>query len=45
MKTFEWNGSEEPVGKSFDLFGDGTPECIESIATHDTEVEPHVIEL
>jgi glyoxylase-like metal-dependent hydrolase (beta-lactamase superfamily II) len=112
IKTFDWNGSEGPVGKSFDLFGDGSivmvnipghseglcalkirnsegkyvllfadggyatkswrdmitsgitldkqmqrkslewireqslsPDCVESIATHDTEVEPHVIEL
>lgn len=24
METFDWNGSEGPAGKSFDLFGDGT---------------------
>ncbi|MBE7728080.1 MAG: N-acyl homoserine lactonase family protein [Enterocloster citroniae] len=24
LETFDWNGSEGPVGKSFDLFGDGS---------------------
>lgn len=112
MQTFDWNGTEGPVGKSYDVLGDGSlvmvnipghseglcalkirneegkyvllfadggyatkswrdmitsgitldkrlqrqslqwireqslsPECIESLATHDTEVQPHVIEL
>lgn len=112
MHTFEWNGSEGPAKKSFDLFGDGSikminipghcdglcavkitneesryvllfsdggyatkswkemitsgvaldknkqrlslqwireqsmdANCIESLATHDTEIRPHVIEL
>lgn len=51
LQTFDWNGSEGPVGKSYDVLGDGSlvmvniPDCIESLATHDTDVEPHVIEL
>ena len=112
MQTIEWNGTEGPAGKSFDLFGDGSVKminipgncdglcavkitrkdgkyvllfsdggyatksweemitsgvsldkemqrkslmwirehsmdanCIESLATHDTEIKPHVIEL
>lgn len=112
LHTFEWNGSEGPAKKSFDLFGDGSikminipghcdglcavkitneegryvllfsdggyatkswkemitsgvaldknkqrlslqwireqsmdANCIESLATHDTEIRPHVIEL
>lgn len=112
MDLFDWNGTEGPVGKSFDLFGDGSivlvnipghsaglfavkvkntdgkfvllfsdggyarksweqmitsgvcqdkklqrqslqwireqsmlPECIESLANHDPDVEPHTIEL
>ena len=112
MHTIEWNGTEGPAGKSFDLFGDGSikminipghcdglcavkvtredgkyvllfsdggyatkswkemitsgvslnkekqreslmwireqamdPNCIESLATHDTDIKPHVIEL
>ena len=112
MQTFDWNGTEGPVGKSYDVLGDGSlvmvnipghseglcalkirneegkyvllfadggyatkswrdmitsgitldkrlqrqslqwireqslsPDCIESLATHDTEVQPHVIEL
>lgn len=112
LKAFAWNGKEGPVGKSFDLFGDGSlkminipghcdglcalqvsneqddfvllfadggyatkswkqmitsgvaldkaqqrrslewiremsmsPHCIESIATHDIDVKPHIIEL
>jgi len=112
MQTIEWNGTEGPVGKSFDLFGDGSikminipghcdglcavkitredgkyvllfsdggyatkswkemitsgvsldkemqrkslmwireqsmdANCIESLATHDTDIKPHVIEL
>lgn len=112
MQTIGWNGTEGPVGKSFDLFGDGTvvmvnipghcdglcavkltnadgkfvllfadggyatkswremitsgvsldkklqrqslqwireqsldPNCIESLATHDTAVTPHIINL
>ena len=111
LKTFDWNGSEGPVGKSYDVLGDGSmvmvnipghseglcalkikndegkyvllfadggyatkswrdmitsgitldkrlqrqslqwireqslsPDCIESLATHDTDVKPHVIE-
>lgn len=112
LHTFEWNGHEGPVGKSFDLFGDGSvvmvnipghcdglcavkltngegrfvllfgdggyatkswkemitsgvaldkklqrqslqwireqsldPNCIESLATHDTDIKPHIIDL
>ena len=112
MQTIEWNGTEGPAGKSFDLFGDGSVKminipghcdglcavkitredgkyvllfsdggyatksweemitsgvsldkemqrkslmwireqsmdtnCIESLATHDTDIKPHVIEL
>lgn len=112
LKTFDWNGSEGPVGKSYDVLGDGSltmvnipghseglcamkiknadgkyvllfadggyatkswrdmitsgitldkklqrkslqwireqsmdERCIESLATHDTEVTPHIIEL
>ncbi len=112
LQTIEWNGTEGPTGKSFDLFGDGSikminipghcdglcavkitredgkyvllfsdggyatkswkemitsgvsldkemqrkslqwireqsldPNCIESLATHDTDIKPHVIEL
>ena len=112
LQTIEWNGTEGPAGKSFDLFGDGSvkminipghcdglcavkitredgkyvllfsdggyatkswkemitsgvsldkemqrkslqwireqsmdPNCVESLATHDTEIKPHVIEL
>ena len=112
LQTIEWNGTEGPVQKSFDLFGDGSikminipghcdglcavkitsedgkyvllfsdggyatkswkemitsgvsldkemqrkslqwireqsldPDCIESLATHDTDIKPHVIEL
>ena len=112
LQTFEWNGTEGPARKSFDLFGDGSivmvnipghcdglcavkvanaegryvllfadggyatkswkemitsgvaldkekqkqslqwireqsmsPNCIESLATHDTDIHPHVIEL
>ncbi len=112
LKTIAWNGEEGPVGKSFDLFGDGSIKminipghcdglcavkitredgkyvllfsdggyatkswkemitsgvsldkqmqrkslqwireqsmdhnCIESLATHDTDIKPHVIEL
>ena len=112
LQTIEWNGTEGPAGKSFDLFGDGSvkminipghcdglcamkltredgryvllfsdggyatkswkemitsgvsldkqqqrrslqwireqslsPDCIESLATHDTDIKPHVIEL
>ena len=112
MQTIEWNGTEGPAGKSFDLFGDGSikminipghcdglcavkitredgkyvllfsdggyatkswkemitsgvsldkemqrkslmwireqsmdTNCIESLATHDTDIKPHVIEL
>lgn len=112
LRTFEWNGSEGPAGKSFDLLGDGSvvminipghcdglcavkltnaegkfvllfadggyatkswqemitsgvaldkkmqrkslewireqsldSQCIASLATHDSQVEPHVIEL
>lgn len=111
METIKWNGTEGPVGKSFDLFGDGSVKminipghcdglcavkvaneegryvllfsdggyatkswkemitsgvlldkrkqrqslqwireqsmdanCIESLATHDTDIQPHVIE-
>ena len=111
LKTFDWNGTEGPVGKSYDVLGDGSmvmvnipghseglcalkikngegkyvllfadggyatkswrdmitsgitlykrlqrqslqwireqslsPDCIESLATHDTDVKPHVIE-
>lgn len=28
LQTFEWNGTEGPVGKSFDLFGDGSMKMI-----------------
>lgn len=112
LNTFEWNGTEGPVGKSFDLFGDGSfvmvnipghsdglcavkiknaegkyvllfadggyatkswkemitsgialdkakqraslewirqqsldKNCIESLATHDVDIRPHIIEL
>ena len=112
LETIEWNGTEGPAGKSFDLFGDGSVKminipghcdglcavkitredgkyvllfsdggyatkswkemitsgvsldkemqrkslqwireqsmdsnCIESLATHDTDIKPHVIEL
>lgn len=112
LELFDWNGTEGPVGRSYDLFGDGSvvmvnipghcaglcavkitnadgrfvllfsdggyarksweqmitsgvcqdkklqrqslqwireqsllPECIESLANHDTEIKPHVIEL
>ena len=112
LNTFEWNGTEGPVGKSYDVLGDGSlimvnipghseglcalkvkntegkyvllfsdggyatkswrdmitsgitldkkqqrqslqwireqslsPDCIESLATHDTDVKPHIIEL
>ena len=112
LKTFYWNSTEGPVGKSYDVLGDGSlvmvnipghseglcalkirdtegkyvllfadggyatkswrdmitsgitldkqmqckslqwirdqslsPDCIESVATHDTDVQPHVIEL
>ena len=112
LQTIEWNGTEGPAQKSFDLFGDGSikminipghcdglcavkitredgkyvllfsdggyatkswkemitsgvsldkemqrkslqwireqsmdPNCVESLATHDTEIKPHVIEL
>ena len=112
LQTIEWNGTEGPAGKSFDLFGDGSVKminipghcdglcavkitredgkfvllfsdggyatkswkemitsgvsldkemqrkslqwirdqsmdanCIESLATHDTDIKPHVIEL
>ncbi|MBQ9555868.1 MAG: N-acyl homoserine lactonase family protein [Muribaculaceae bacterium] len=112
LHTFEWNGHEGPVGKSFDLFGDGSvvmvnipghcdglcavkltndegkfvllfadggyatkswkemitsgvaldkklqrqslqwireqsldPNCVESLATHDTDIKPHTIDL
>ena len=112
LELFDWNGSEGPVGRSYDLFGDGSvvmvnipghcaglcavkitnadgrfvllfsdggyarksweqmitsgvcqdkklqrqslqwireqsmlPECIESLANHDTDIKPHVIEL
>ena len=112
LKTFEWNGTEGPVGKSYDVLGDGSlvmvnipghseglcalkirnaegkyvllfadggyatkswrdmitsgitpdkkqqlqslqwireqsmsPDCLASLATHDTDVQPHVIEL
>lgn len=112
LKTFDWNGTEGPVGKSYDVLGDGSlvmvnipghseglcalkirndegkyvllfadggyatkswrdmitsgitldkqqqrrslgwireqslsADCIESLATHDTDVQPHVIEL
>ena len=112
LQTIEWNGTEGPAGKSFDLFGDGSvkminipghcdglcavkitredgkfvllfsdggyatkswkemitsgvsldkemqrkslqwireqsldPDCIESLATHDTDIKPHVTEL
>lgn len=111
LKTFDWNGTEGPVGRSYDVLGDGSlkminipghstglcalkitntegkyvllfadggyatkswkemitsgialdkklqkqslawireqamsPDCIEAIASHDTEVSPHVIE-
>ena len=112
LRTFEWNGTEGPAGKSFDLYGDGSikminipghcdglcavkitredgkfvllfadggyasrswqqmitsgvsldkvmqrkslqwireqsldANCLESLATHDTDIKPHVIEL
>lgn len=112
LRTFDWNGTEGPVGKSYDVLGDGSlvmvcipghseglcalkiknaagkyvllfadggystkswrdmitsgitldkqlqrqslqwireqslsPDCIESLATHDTDVQPHVINL
>lgn len=112
LRTFDWNGTEGPVGKSYDVFGDGgvvmvnipghseglcalkikndagkfvllfadggyatrswrdmttsgvaldkklqkqslqwireqslSPNCIESLASHDSEVKPHVVEL
>jgi glyoxylase-like metal-dependent hydrolase (beta-lactamase superfamily II) len=112
LRTFDWNGMEGPVGKSYDVLGDGSlvmvnipghseglcalkirnaegkyvllfadggyatkswrdmitsgitldkqmqrkslqwireqslsPDCIESVATHDSGVQPHVIEL
>ena len=112
LQTFDWNGTEGPVGRSYDVLGDGSlvmvnipgyseglcalkikndegryvllfadggyatkswrdmitsgitldkklqreslqwireqsmsPDCVASLATHDTEVEPHVIEL
>ena len=112
LHTFEWNGTDGPAGKSFDLFGDGSvvmvnipghcdglcavkltnadgkfvllfadggyatkswkemitsgisldkkmqrkslewireqsldPNCIESLATHDTDITPHTIDL
>ena len=112
LQTFDWNGSEGPVGKSYDVLGDGSlvmvnipghseglcalkikndegryvllfadggyatkswrdmitsgitldkklqraslqwireqslsPDCVASLATHDTDVQPHVIEL
>lgn len=112
LQTFDWNGTEDPVGKSYDVFGDGgvvmvnipghseglcalkikndagkfvllfadggyatrswrdmttsgvaldkklqkqslqwireqslSPNCIESLASHDSEVKPHVVEL
>lgn len=112
LQTIEWNGTEGPAGKSFDLFGDGSvvmvnipghcdglcavkltnasgrfvllfgdggyaarswqemitsgisldkqmqrkslewireqsldPDCMESLATHDTDIKPHIIEL
>ena len=112
LETFDWNGTEGPVGKSYDVLGDGSlvmvnipghseglcalkiknaegkyvllfadggyatkswremitsgitldkkmqrqslqwireqsmsPDCIASLATHDTDVQPHVIEL
>lgn len=112
LELFDWNATEGPVGRSFDLFGDGsvtmvnipghcaglcavkvtnaegrfvllfsdggyarqswekmitsgicqdkqlqrqslqwireqslTPECIESLANHDTDIKPHIIEL
>lgn len=112
LETFDWNGSEGPVGRSFDLFGDGSviivnipghsaglcavkitgnngrfvllfsdggyatrsweemitsgvcqdkklqrqslewiraqsmlPNCVESLANHDPDVKPHIIEL
>ena len=112
LELFDWNGTEGPVGRSYDLFGDGSvvmvnipghcaglcavkitnadgrfvllfsdggyarksweqmitsgvcqdkklqrqslqwireqsmlPECIESLANHDTDIKPHVIEL
>ena len=112
LRTFDWNGMEGPVGKSYDVLGDGSlvmvnipghseglcalkirnaegkyvllfadggyatkswrdmitsgitldkqmqrqslqwireqslsPDCIESVATHDSDVQPHVIEL
>lgn len=112
LQTFDWNGTEGPVGRSYDVLGDGSlvmvnipghseglcalkikndegkyvllfadggyatkswrdmitsgitldkklqrqslqwireqslsPDCVASLATHDTDVEPHVIEL
>ena len=112
LQTIEWNGTEGPADKSFDLFGDGSvvmvnipghcdglcavrltndrgqfvllfgdggyaarswqemitsgialdkqmqrkslewireqsldPDCMESLATHDTDIKPHIIEL
>ena len=112
LELFDWNGNEGPVGRSFDLFGDGTvvmvnipghsaglcavkiknaegkfvllfsdggyarksweqmitsgvcqdkklqrqslqwireqslsPDCIESLANHDIDIKPHIIEL
>ena len=112
LQTIEWNGTEGPAGKSFDLFGDGSvvmvnipghcdglcavrltndrgqfvllfgdggyatkswkemitsgisldkqmqrkslewireqsldPDCMESLATHDADIKPHIIEL
>ena len=112
LQTIEWNGTEGPAGKSFDLFGDGSvvmvnipghcdglcavkltnasgrfvllfgdggyatkswqemitsgialdkqmqrkslewireqsldPDCMESLATHDTDIKPHIIEV
>lgn len=112
LELFDWNGTEGPVGRSYDLFGDGSvvmvnipghcaglcavkikneagkfvllfsdggyarksweqmitsgvcqdkklqrqslqwireqsmlPECVESLANHDTDIKPHIIEL
>ncbi|MEE5987586.1 hypothetical protein L1O48_02540 [Ligilactobacillus equi] len=28
LQTFEWNGNEGPVQKSFDVFGDGSLVCV-----------------
>lgn len=28
MQTFEWNGTEGPANKSYDLFGDGSVVCV-----------------